>query len=843
MPAIRLLDTEHQTELAYLHEQLIEGEPVQDKSWRYAEEYLMQLGIYNVILVEENDVRNYKRFLLEDRDCTIRAANSMTSFLRNKKAYWIEQEYGDLLEEIRQCEGIEMPLTGNIKNFLIREGIHHIREIDYSIREKYEQYLMKEKKPEQVLRYLKTLDRIKQYHIRQEMKQFANIKKFYLKYEQQILFLPYLPDQKLAMEFDKVRDKTELVWDFSVKASEKMKQQIFQLLIHILENVKDPKDRRVRFLLPMQWMYQYCINQGIVLLISWREASSMSEHDVLKKNRNFYIGVGGTVLEGLLSGSLFMLLYSVMQFLWSGQFDMNRVLVLTCVIAVVFLLRILIYSYGYTKAQIGGAEVSKNTRLFMGDHLKRIPLSRFTQGQTGDYINTITSDVNNYEKILTHKIGDMAKSFALSLMLIIFVMTIYVPAGIILLIADLLLIPGLWLSFRMVRKYGKEKNDICAENVSSIVEYVSGIQTFRAYGVGGLKNKTVINAMREFCRISFVYEAKVLPIGAGFGILSWLSCPLVIWTAYAPWATGTLDTVSYLLICMLPLFCAKLANSIFVDLTSYKNLMISKNKILGVMNEPEETGSMEPLQTATHEINFDSVDFSYVPGEPVLKHATFTVPDQKLTAIVGDSGSGKSTILNLIAKYYEATGGTISIGGKPINHVAAERVLEQISMVDQDVFLFDDTIRENIRHARPEATDEEIEAACREANCDGFIRKMEKGYDTPTGENGNLLSGGERQRISIARAILKNSPILLLDEATASLDIENELAVKQAIANLLKEKKTVVMIAHTLSIVKNADQILVMGDGRIAESGTHEELLAKGGKYAAMWNAEQKISA
>ena len=262
-------------------------------------------------------------------------------------------------------------------------------------------------------------------------------------------------------------------------------------------------------------------------------------------------------------------------------------------------------------------------------------------------------------------------------------------------------------------------------------------------------------------------------------------------------------------------------------------------------NKPVYTkyAAMEPLHTATHEITFDNVDFAYVPGEPVLKHATFTVPDQKLTAIVGDSGSGKSTILNLIAKYYEATGGTISIGGKPINHVAAERVLEQVSMVDQDIFLFDDTIRDNIRHARPNATDTEIEAACREANCDSFIRKMEKGYDTPTGENGNLLSGGERQRISIARAILKNSPILLLDEATASLDIENELAVKQAIANLLKEKKTVVMIAHTLSIVKNADQILVMGDGGIAESGTHEELLAKGGKYAAMWNAEQKISA
>ena len=310
---------------------------------------------------------------------------------------------------------------------------------------------------------------------------------------------------------------------------------------------------------------------------------------------------------------------------------------------------------------------------------------------------------------------------------------------------------------------------------------------------------------------------------------------------FSDWSQAV--TVSYLLICMLPLFCAKLANTIFVDLTSYKNLMISKNKILGVMEEPEESGSMEPFQTDTHEITFDHVDFAYVPGEPVLKQATFTVPDQKLTAIVGDSGSGKSTILNLIAKYYEPTGGTIAIGGRPTDHVAAERVLEQISMVDQDVFLFDDTIRDNIRHARPDATDGEIEAACREANCDGFIRSMEKGYDTPTGENGNLLSGGERQRISIARAILKNSPILLLDEATASLDIENELAVKQAIANLLKEKKTVVMIAHTLSIVKNADQILVVADGKIAEAGTHEELLAKNGKYAAMWQAEQKISA
>ena len=562
----------------------------------------------------------------------------------------------------------------------------------------------------------------------------------------------------------------------------------------------------------------------------------MSEHDVLKKNRNFYIGVGGTVLEGLLSGSLFMLLYSVMQFLWSGQFDMNRVLALTGIIAVVFLLRILIYSYGYTKAQIGGAEVSKNIRLFMGDHLKRIPLSRFTQGQTGDYINTITSDVNNYEKILTHKVGDLAKNFALSLMLIVFVMTLYVPAGIILLIADLLLIPGLWLSFRMVRKYGKEKNDICAENVSSIVEYVSGIQTFRAYGVGGMKNKTVINAMREFCRISFVYEAKVLPIGAGFGILSWLSCPLVIWLSYAPWIAGTLNTVDYLLICMLPLFCAKLANSIFVDLTSYKNLMISKNKILGVMNEPEETGSMEPFQIATHEITFDSVDFSYVPGEPVLKHATFTVPDQKLTAIVGDSGSGKSTVAMLIAGYWDVTSGSITLGGHELKEIPLSEIAAQISYVSQDNYLFNDTVRNNIRMGKPEASDSEVEQIAKASGCHEFIMNLEHGYETVVGGAGGHLSGGERQRIAIARAMLKNAPIVILDEATSYTDPENEAVIQEAISRLTKGK-TLIVIAHRLSTITDSDQIVVVKDGTIQAKGTHEELLKECSLYHTMWTA------
>ena len=569
----------------------------------------------------------------------------------------------------------------------------------------------------------------------------------------------------------------------------------------------------------------------------------MEQYKPFQKNRNFYLGVGCTILEGLLSGCNFMILYLVMQMMLQKKFLLQPLLAITGLLAGIFLLRLLIYGFGYTQGQIGGAAVSKQIRLCLGEKIKKIPLSRFTQGQTGQYINTITSDVTNYEKILTHKVGDLAKNISLSLMLTVFVSTIWLPGGIIFLATDFLLIPAIWFSFRAVKKYGNRKNQISAENVSSIVEYVTGIQTFRAYGIGGTKNEAVTKAMKDFSDISYIYEVNTIPPGSVLGALAWCSCPVIMLAASNPLLSGSMDLVTYLMLCMMPLFLAKLETTIYVDLTSYKNLTISKRQIVKIFNESEECGATEPFVSQNYDIEFQDIDFSYVPGEPVLEHISLHIPDQKLTAIVGDSGSGKSTILNLIAKYYEANGGTISIGGKPINHVAAERVLEQISMVDQDVFLFDNTIRENIRHARPNATDKEIEAACREANCDGFIRKMEKGYDTPTGENGNLLSGGERQRISIARAILKNSPILLLDEATASLDIENELAVKQAIANLLKEKKTVVMIAHTLSIVKNADQILVVSGGKIAEAGTHDELLAKGGKYAAMWNAEQKLSA
>ena len=267
----------------------------------------------------------------------------------------------------------------------------------------------------------------------------------------------------------------------------------------------------------------------------------------------------------------------------------------------------------------------------------------------------------------------------------------------------------------------------------------------------------------------------------------------------------------------------------------------------------DDLASVDPLPTlaaqgefTSFDIAFDDVHFVYnatanTPQQDrVLHDVSFTLPERSLTALVGESGGGKTTITKLITRYADPIQGSIKIGGIDIRTVSAETLMRHISVVFQDVYLFDDTIRDNIRMAKPTATDAEVEAAAEAANCHQFITRLPQGYDTTVGEIGGARSGGERQRSSIARAILKDAPIELLDEPTSALDTESEVAVQRAIDNLV-EDKTVVVIAHRLSTVVAADQILVLENGRIAERGSHDELLGvENGRYAAMWAAQQQ---
>jgi ATP-binding cassette subfamily B protein len=423
---------------------------------------------------------------------------------------------------------------------------------------------------------------------------------------------------------------------------------------------------------------------------------------------------------------------------------------------------------------------------------------------------------------------------------------LYVPAGLIVFAATALIIPCVRIAYGKVRTYGVRKNKNQEAAISDVVEYTTGIQTFRAYGFAGEKNTALTASLKQYSDISYQFEKSTLPSGMMYMIIAWCAFPACLIIGGSAWLNGYIPASDFLLVAMLPLFTGKLSGTLFIDLTFYKNLMISRDAIVSLAEEEEEPAPDKPFAPADYSIVFDDVSFCYAAGEQTLgeqalRGVSFTAEQGKFTAIIGDSGSGKSTILNIAAKYYIPDWGTVSIGGTGIRNYPSEQVLRYISMVDQDTFLFDDTVMNNIRLARPGARDDEVVAACCQANCDRFIMELEDGYNTSIGENGGQLSGGERQRLSIARAILKDSPILLLDEATASLDIENELAVRKAIVRLLEQRKTVIMVAHTLSIIQNADLILVVDQGKIIERGPHKQLLLLNGKYTDMWKAEQKL--
>lgn len=532
------------------------------------------------------------------------------------------------------------------------------------------------------------------------------------------------------------------------------------------------------------------------------------------------------------------LLYLLVSDLYAGGVPQKHLWIYIVGMAAAVLLILFSYRWVYGATYYATYQESSVRRISLAEKLRKLPLSFFGKRDLSDLTTTIMADCTTLEQSFSHWIpeffGSMISTVIVAVCLFIFDWRLALAA--------------LWVlpvSLAIVAFSGKVQNWFTRRQTEAKLAVAEGIQEALETMRDLKSNNAEEKYLKGLDKKIDLQEKRMIASELG-GALFVVPAGMIL-----KLGIGTVALVGGMLlesnaITVLTFFLYLLVVSRLYDplSSSLQNLaaIISTNIPIERMNEienyPVQPGTAE-LKTNGYDIVFDNVSFAYNTGEQVLSGVSFTAKQGEVTALIGPSGGGKSTAARLAARFWDADGGKITLGGTDVKTVDPEKLLSAYSIVFQDVTLFNNTVMENIRIGRQNATDEEVLAAAREAQCDEFVEKLPEGYQTMIGENGSALSGGERQRISIARALLKDSPVILLDEATASLDAENETHIQRAISRLVKGK-TVLIIAHRMRTVEGADKLVLLKDGKVAEQGNPEELLTKGGIYAKMCKLQQQ---
>lgn len=534
----------------------------------------------------------------------------------------------------------------------------------------------------------------------------------------------------------------------------------------------------------------------------------------------------------------FWAVYEILLAFINQNVTLNGILIWCLVGAAGYLLRVACHGISTILAHISAYTILEGIRLKIADRLMKAPLGEVMGRRIGYLKNIIMDKVEDLEPPLAHMIPELTSNLLLPVAIFIWMLVIDWRMGLAVLISPVLaMIP----MFFLMRNYNSQYAAYMEANNhvnSIIIEYVEGIEVVKAFNQSTSSYEKFVNAVQSFKEFTLAWFKS-----------TWKSMNLMM--AIMPTTLLGVLPVGLLLVQNGSISPAELAMGIILSLSIVGPLM----KATTFINEAK---SMEyAVETANELLNLpvlpDSGKIVSIPHNDIaLKHVTFSydgseqnevlhdvnleLPEESFTALVGPSGGGKSTIARLIARFWDVTGGSITIGGKNVKELSIRQLSELVSFVTQDNFLFNCSLKENIRLGNPNATDEEVYAAAKAACCDEFIVRLDKGYDTPAGDAGKRLSGGEKQRIAIARAILKNAPIVILDEATAFTDPQNEDKIQKSIMALSKGK-TLLVIAHRLSTIQNADQIVVLKKGRIVDCGKQEELLKRCPLYADMWKA------
>ena len=497
------------------------------------------------------------------------------------------------------------------------------------------------------------------------------------------------------------------------------------------------------------------------------------------------------------------------------------------------------HRYEYGKTYVTAYEAAEEKRTGLAEHLRKLPLSFFGKKDLTEITVNMMSDCATIEQSFSSIIPQFGGTLINLLLTCTLLMLFDWRMGLAIFISVPFSFGFLLLCRRMHGRIGKEHLQSKLDAAEQMQEYLEGIRVIKAFGMGGERSKSLEQAYRRLMKASIKTEAVNGSLTTASMMLLRFGIPITIFTGLSYVTAGSLELLYFL---MFLIFSSRIYTSLSTPLALWGDLLyslLSLRRIHAVYEEAPMTGRSD-VALSGYSIEFENVTFRYL-SEDVIRNVSFHIPQGKVTALVGPSGSGKSTLSKLIARFWDVDKGRILIGGVDIREIDPERLLTWISFVFQDVVLFNDTIFNNIAIGKAGATRKEVENAARLANCHSFISRMPDGYDTLTGENGCTLSGGERQRISIARALLKDAPVVLLDEATASLDPENELEIQEAISHLIRDK-TVVVIAHRLRTIAGADNIVVLKDGRVAEQGTGPELLKADGLYARLFGIQQENS-
>lgn len=492
---------------------------------------------------------------------------------------------------------------------------------------------------------------------------------------------------------------------------------------------------------------------------------------------------------------------------------------------------------------------ARNMRTVAMHHLTRLPMGYFQKKGSGRLRRIIDDGVGQSEAYLAHQLPDLTGAFVTPVAVVALLFVFDWRFGLLSLLplAIGVLFLGKMIGPDLQDKMNEYQNALEDMN-NEAVEYIRGVPVVKTFQQSVFSFKNFHDAIMRYKKWAVDYTLSLrvpmceytVSINAVFAFL--IPAGILILRMAGSGEAYTdclLDLVFYILFSPI---CASMMNKIMWNSEATMKANDALNRVMNIIREEPLREPEKEERPAGHEIVFDDVTFTYEEGkEPALDHVSFTIPQGTVTALVGPSGGGKTTAASLIPRFYDVTSGSIRIGGVDVRNMKSEELMRQVAFVFQDSHLFKDTLLNNIRAAKPEASMEEVRRAIELAQCQDIIDKMPNGLQTVVGTKGVYLSGGEAQRIALARAALKDAPIILLDEATAFADPDNEYQIQKAFAAMTKGK-TVLMIAHRLSTVKKADQILVVKDGKIEERGTHEELLSKNGLYGAMWAEYQKAA-